>query len=278
MGVLLTQRDRFFEKELFCQLVFQGLQGIPSHALPAGSPDLIRLQGSAGMPPISSIKLPPPAILKPRQLWTGKQIVSAILAAMTGGFAAPADTFSADCKAKVGAAMWLGRGQDETRPVQTVGVVADDFELATVSSSTDRSLRKLEGVKLSMSEAQLNYGSDMGTRTTLLEHEGDHHVVVRESEFLVGVLDKATLGNSSFGIIHCLFELYGPDVANSAIASLGRLLTAYLQIAAVSCGLDDLCLSPLGDSGRTALVARAYADGAAAAAEFAGLGFVEHSK
>jgi len=43
VGVLLTQRDRFFEKDLFCQLVFQGLQGIPTHAVPAGSPALIRL-------------------------------------------------------------------------------------------------------------------------------------------------------------------------------------------------------------------------------------------
>ena len=110
-----------------------------------------------------------------------------------------------------------------------------------------------------------------GKPRTLLETDGDHRVVVRDSEFLVGVLDKATLGNSSFGVIHCLFELYGPDVANSAIASLGRLLTAYLQISAVSCGVDDLCLSPAGDSGRTALVAKAYAEGAAAAATFAGL-------
>jgi len=63
------------------------------------------------MPNIPKIDVPTPAVLKPRKLWTGKQIVSCILQALTGGFAAPADKFSADCKAKVAATMWLGKGR-----------------------------------------------------------------------------------------------------------------------------------------------------------------------
>lgn len=55
-GVLLTVRGQFFERQDYYQLVYQGL----SHCR-------------------GEIKLLPPAILKPKMLWSGKQIISTIL-------------------------------------------------------------------------------------------------------------------------------------------------------------------------------------------------------
>jgi len=55
-GVKMTLRGRFFSRDQYLQLVYQALQGIKG-----------------------KIKLQPPAILKPQQLWSGKQIMSTII-------------------------------------------------------------------------------------------------------------------------------------------------------------------------------------------------------
>ncbi|XP_042221179.1 DNA-directed RNA polymerase III subunit RPC1-like [Homarus americanus] len=55
---LLTQKDQFFDKEYTCGLITSIL---------------------AGKEAIYTVDLPPPAIMKPQQLWTGKQIFSMII-------------------------------------------------------------------------------------------------------------------------------------------------------------------------------------------------------
>lgn len=55
-GYLLTQKDQFFSREQFCQLV--------------------TYYGDAA----EHVTVPPPAIMKPIQLWTGKQVFSLLLA------------------------------------------------------------------------------------------------------------------------------------------------------------------------------------------------------
>ncbi len=57
-GYLLTQKDTFFDKGKVCQILSQILAGPDANV---------------------NIELPPPAILKPVQLWTGKQIFGLML-------------------------------------------------------------------------------------------------------------------------------------------------------------------------------------------------------
>lgn len=52
-GYLLTQKDSFFDRAKVCQIISQILAGDESEV---------------------KIELPPPAIIKPVQLWTGKQV------------------------------------------------------------------------------------------------------------------------------------------------------------------------------------------------------------
>ena len=54
-GYLLTQKDSFFDRGKVCQIISQIL---------------------AGDDKITKIDLPPPCIVKPVQLWSGKQIFS----------------------------------------------------------------------------------------------------------------------------------------------------------------------------------------------------------
>jgi hypothetical protein len=65
---------------------------------------------NAGRTPAVHLSLPPPALLKPRQLWTGKQLIGAVVQHFTGG--RPALTFSSGGKVRVfvvvSVALWCG--------------------------------------------------------------------------------------------------------------------------------------------------------------------------
>ena len=63
-GVKMTQMNTFIEKEEYQQLLFAALGSLPGL-------ELIRSD--------ANIELMPPAIRKPKELWTGKQVISTLL-------------------------------------------------------------------------------------------------------------------------------------------------------------------------------------------------------
>jgi len=63
-GVKLTKRDTFLERWEYQQLIFSALSSLPGLEVIGADVD---------------IELLPPAVLKPRVLWTGKQVVSTLL-------------------------------------------------------------------------------------------------------------------------------------------------------------------------------------------------------
>lgn len=63
-GVKMTGKDTFLEKWEYQQLTFAALDSLPGL-------EVIRLD--------ADIELLPPAIMKPRELWTGKQVISTLL-------------------------------------------------------------------------------------------------------------------------------------------------------------------------------------------------------
>ncbi|KAM4066969.1 RNA polymerase rpb1 [Hirsutella rhossiliensis] len=75
-------------------------------------------------------------------------------------------------------------------------------------------------------------------------------VLIQDGEFITGILDKSQIGPSSGGLIHAIHEIYGSALAGKLLSSLGRLLTRYLNMRAFSCGMDDLGLTPEGESAR----------------------------
>ena len=76
-GLLLSMRDSFFDRSEFTQLVYSGL---------------VDYCGDTH----GSIEIPPPTVLKPRVLWTGKQVIASVLSHITRD--RPPLTFSAPCK------------------------------------------------------------------------------------------------------------------------------------------------------------------------------------
>ncbi|CCM05554.1 uncharacterized protein FIBRA_07781 [Fibroporia radiculosa] len=79
-------------------------------------------------------------------------------------------------------------------------------------------------------------------------------VIFMDGELLSGVLDKSAFGATDFGLVHSVYELYGPDVADSLLGILSRLFTKFLQHRAFTCRMDDLALTPEGNAKRAELL------------------------
>jgi DNA-directed RNA polymerase I subunit RPA1 len=176
-GVKLTGKDCFLTRADFQHVLFCTLSGLP---------------GVEVVPPQGKIYMPAPAIWKPQALWTGKQMVSAVLRHLSAGL----PPLNLDFKAKT--------------PAVAFGV-----------------------------------------------DQEEHEVVVRGGELVRGVLDKAAFGASEGGLVHGVYEFYGPRYAGRLLTALGRLFTVYLQFAGHTCGVEDLVLTQAAEQRRRALIDRA---------------------
>lgn len=99
-------------------------------------------------------------------------------------------------------------------------------------------------------------------------HVEEGQVMFRDGDFVTGILDKAHLGPSSGGLVHCVHEVYGPVVAGKLLSSMGRLLTRYLNERAFTCGMDDLRLTPKGEADRKEKLKAARSIGIEVAAKY----------
>ena len=96
-------------------------------------------------------------------------------------------------------------------------------------------------------------------------------VRVDKGEFITGVLDKAQIGPSGGGLVHAIYEVYGPTVAGKMLSILGRLLTKLLHMRAFTCGMDDLRLTQEGERLRKKSIEEARHLGLEVAAKYVSL-------
>ena len=82
------------------------------------------------------------------------------------------------------------------------------------------------------------------------EGSEENNVIIKNGEFLCGILDKAHLGPTGGGLIHAVYESYGHTIAGKLLSILGRLLTRLLNMRAFSCGIEDLLLTEDGEKTR----------------------------
>ncbi|KAJ2390774.1 hypothetical protein H4S02_001675 [Coemansia sp. RSA 2611] len=93
-GVIMTKRDTMFTRSEYQELIYWALRPETQPQLPEGK-----------------IQLLPPAIFKPRPMWTGKQVISTLLLNVTYGYA-PLNLVSKD---KVAKKYWGPSAQEEER-------------------------------------------------------------------------------------------------------------------------------------------------------------------
>ncbi|ODV63115.1 DNA-directed RNA polymerase I core subunit RPA190, partial [Ascoidea rubescens DSM 1968] len=78
----------------------------------------------------------------------------------------------------------------------------------------------------------------------------ENTVLFKDGELLCGILDKSQYGATKYGIIHALHEIYGPDVSSNCLSVFSKLFTTFNQENGLTCGMDDLRLTPEGDEWR----------------------------
>ena len=166
------------------------------------------------------IETPLPAVLKPVPLWTGKQLVSCILRHTTAGM----PPINHEGNGKVAPTLWGRGGYHSTAPAKSVGDA----------------------------RAPAWFVPDI---INAWSGANENVCVVRQSELLAGVLDKAQFGASAYGLVHSCYELYGSGVAGTLLSVLGRLLVVYMQqYHGFTCGMDDLLLKPDAEATRRLLL------------------------
>ena len=247
MGVLLTSQDKFLNRDQYQQLVYAGALGLPDFCTVDIQGDALAASrnnagASAGVLTLGvlgtggairrTIPLDKPAILKPVPMWTGKQVISTLLKALTWDIPAPSNTLTIRSKTSVPAKAWCERARGTRAP---------------------KAADKAAGA----------WAADAFAKV------GDHVIIVRQNEMCTGVLDKASLGNATYGIVHGAYELFGPERASALLSGIGRLLTVMLQEVGLTCCMDDLVLLQPADVTRRRLVAEAYQAGSAAGAKWA---------
>lgn len=79
---------------------------------------------------------------------------------------------------------------------------------------------------------------------------GESHVIIKDSELLCGVLDKGQYGATSYGLVHCCYELYGGKISTQLLTCLGRLFTNFLQMTGFTLGIKDILMLDCADKKR----------------------------
>jgi DNA-directed RNA polymerase I subunit RPA1 len=100
----------------------------------------------------------------------------------------------------------------------------------------------------------------------------DEEIVnVVEGELMHGILDKSQFGASAFGLVHNIYEIYGPESAGMLLSILGRLFIKFIQHHGFTCRMDDLILTDAGNKWRRDLIDSGKSLGDEAHIEFLGL-------
>ena len=79
-------------------------------------------------------------------------------------------------------------------------------------------------------------------------------VVIRNGELLCGILDKKHCGATSFGLIHCIFELYGGTTSSKLLSAFGKVFQYYLQRIGFTLGIKDILVKKKADTKRTKII------------------------
>lgn len=75
---------------------------------------------------------------------------------------------------------------------------------------------------------------------TLKNKKDDNVMEIRNGEYVRGQLDKSLLGASTKGILHRIYNDFGPFVATNFIDDLQNIITEYMKTSSFSVGISDL--------------------------------------
>jgi DNA-directed RNA polymerase III subunit RPC1 len=182
---LLSSKNNFFDRQTFCQIVNYMFKGEGAY-----DPDTGEM-----MP----VEIPPPTILKPQALWTGKQVFNVLM-----------------------------------RP------------------------NKQSKVLVNLEAACKQYKPTPGQPPDL--NENDAYLVIRNSEVMCGVMDKATVGDGKKdSVFYVMMRDFGPDHAVQGMNRLAKLSARWLTNNGFSLGISDVTPGEKLVRRKQTLIEEAYA-------------------
>ncbi|XP_030852023.1 DNA-directed RNA polymerase I subunit RPA1-like [Strongylocentrotus purpuratus] len=100
----------------------------------------------------------------------------------------------------------------------------------------------------------------------------ESEVIIREGELLSGVLDKGNYGPTPYGLVHCIYELYGGHIAGKLLSHFGRLFTTFLQQhTGFTLGPEDIIVLDKADEKRLDILEESKDCGSEAVAQALGV-------
>ncbi|KAK1642603.1 hypothetical protein QYE76_060408 [Lolium multiflorum] len=227
-AVLLTKPDTFLSREEYSQLVYGSC--VSSSCSPCQSGKRVSVTNDD-----DTLELLPPAIFKPKPLWTGKQVITTILNHLTNGH--PPFT------------------------VKKEGKIPVKYLVPKKRHGEEQETRDPELVKKEKEEQEV----------LAKKQEDEQELYVLDNELIKGMIDKKQFGN--YGIVHTVQELYGADTAGRLLSIFSRLFTLFLQFHGFTCGVDDLLLSQDEDQLREKILSESEQRSEDVHWEFAGHGY-----
>uniref|UniRef100_A0A0D9WS33 DNA-directed RNA polymerase subunit n=1 Tax=Leersia perrieri TaxID=77586 RepID=A0A0D9WS33_9ORYZ len=215
-AVLLTKLDTFLSREEYNQLVYGSCVLSSTRRSGQFGKKISIIMDDDALEPV------PPAIWKPKPMWTGKQVITTILNHVTKGH----PPFTVVKKGRI--------EKEYLNPKRCDGAkeTGDPSKHGAKDKSGDPPKHEAEE-KLTKYEAEEKLRKD----------RSEEVLYVHGNELIKGMIDKAQFGE--YGIVHTVYELYGPEAAGVLLSSFSRLFTMVLQgerSASVK-GVNPLCPS-----------------------------------
>ncbi|XP_023936707.1 DNA-directed RNA polymerase I subunit RPA1 [Bicyclus anynana] len=104
-------------------------------------------------------------------------------------------------------------------------------------------------------------GAEFANPNSMSEAE----VIIRKGELLCGVLDKTHYGATPYGLVHCMYELYGGDSSAALLSSFSKVFTFYLQWFGFTLGVKDILVVDEANKKRDEIISLARQAGRVAA-------------
>jgi DNA-directed RNA polymerase II subunit RPB1 len=86
----------------------------------------------------------------------------------------------------------------------------------------------------------IRYTSNHDEKTADTMNKFDTKVLIEKGELIMGIVCKRTVGNSSGGLIHCVFNEYGPDKTMWFLNHTQRVINQWLLLSGFSVGVSDI--------------------------------------
>ncbi|CAN6216331.1 unnamed protein product, partial [Urochloa humidicola] len=283
-AVLLTKQDTLLSREEYSQLVYGSC--VPSNCGPRQPGIKV-----AAIKDDGALEFVPPAILRPKPLWTGKQVITTILNHLTKG----RNPFTVEQKGKISkehlnpGEFHVSQHKDPSAPGKKVecpshpSVQEEEEEVVEEEEEVvERKKREEERKKYEEIEdvgyeeedddededddGEKEDGNEGKKEKKKIEREEERKerekeretavselvLFIKKNELIKGMIDKAQFGNH--GIVHTVHELYGADTAGILLSTFSRLFTLFLQLHGFTCGVDDLLLCQAANEERMLII------------------------